>query len=343
MSSGPERSLTRVVRVIGRVALAVLPSLTWAQSPRGLDRSRNNITYPAGYVTAVEGKAGRIEKIGSGATPIVFVAGWGFSAETFRPFAEMHGTEYTTLLVTLPGFGGTPGWAMPDDSVSHATTPWIKRSADEVVRAMTANCIRDAIVIGHFIIGTHVAMDIAQRYGERVRGLLIVGGELSRFWPSRADTTGRTPSTPAQRAASVDRFLVPQFFRYVTDSTWHANNYLAHTFSVDSTRAAPLWREQAAVPLPIMIRYLSDFYATDFDPKLDSIRTPMLVLQPEFNAKSLAATPYLKTFFLDSWNPARGRPNIELRSVPNAAVNIWMDVPEFFRAELRRFKARVGY
>ena len=331
------------MRPILHGALAVFPCVMAGQSPQGLDRSRNNISYPNGYVTATEGSAGRFDKVGSGRTPLVFIAGWGFSADVFKAFAQRDAQQYTTLLVTLPGFGGTAGWPMPSDSVSHSTIPWITRSADEVAKAMTTNGIKDAIVIGHFIIGTHVAMTVAQRYPERVRGLVIVGGELSRFWPSRADTTGRTPSTPAQRAASVDRFLVPQFFRYVTDSTWHANNYLPHTFSVDSASAAGLWREQAAVPLPIMIRYLSDFYATEFAPKLDSIRAPTLVLQPKFNEKSVTATPYLRTFFIDSWAPARKHRNIELREIPNAAVNLWMDVPEIFRAELNRFKARLGY
>ena len=91
-----------------------------------------------------------------------------------------------------------------------------------------------------------------------------------------------------------------------------------------------------------MIRYLSDFYATEFAPKLDSIRAPMLVMQPTFNAKSVAATPYLKTFFEDSWSPARGRSNVELRTIPNAVVNVWTDAPEIFRTELRRFKTRVA-
>ncbi|MGH7713736.1 MAG: alpha/beta fold hydrolase [Gemmatimonadaceae bacterium] len=326
------------------VALLVCSHAVLAQTPQGLDRSRNNIRYPNGYVAASDGDAGRIERIGSGSTPLVFIAGWGFSADVFRDFARSVGAHYTSYLVTLPGFGGTPGWPMPADSISHATTPWMSRSAAAIARTMNERGVRNAVVIGHFIVGSHVALELAQRHPERVGGLMLVGGELSRYWPSRADTTGRTPSTPAQRAASVDRFLVPQFFRFVTDSTWHANNYIAHTFSVDSVRAAPLWREQASVPLPIMIRYLSDFYATEFAPKLDSIRVPILVLQPGFNEKILAdsRTPYLKTFFQDSWAPARGRGNVAIRVVPNAAVNIWLDQPDLFRAELTRFAAGAG-
>ena len=314
-----------------------------AQAPPGLDRSRNNTEHPNGYVPATDASAGRVEEVGTGSTTIVFIAGWGFSADVFRDFARNVGTEYTSYLVTLPGFGGTAGWPMPADSISHATTPWMRRGAAMVARAMEERSVKDAVVIGHFIVGSHVALELAQHHPTRVRGLLLVGAELSRYWPSRADTTGRTPSTPAQRAASVDRFLVPQFFRFVTDSTWHANNYIAHTFSVDSARAEPLWREQAGVPLPIMIRYLSDFYATEFAPKLDSVRGPILVLQPAFTPNILAdrRTPYLKAFFQDSWEPARANNNVELRTVPNAAVNIWQDQPDVFRSELRRFAARV--
>lgn len=336
----------RVLRVSYLVGFALLcvavPNGAAVQAQPGLDRSRDNIQYPQGYVAATEANAGRIEKVGAGTATLVFIAGWGFSADIFRDFARTIATDYTSYLVTLPGFGGTPGWPMPAESISHSTTPWMSRSAAAVARAMDERGVRDAIVIGHFIVGSHVALEIAQRHPERVRGLMLVGGELSRYWPSRADTTGRTPSTPAQRAASVDRFLVPQFFRYVTDSTWHANNYIPHTFSVDSVRGAPLWREQAAVPLPIMIRYLSDFYATEFVPRLDSVRVPILVLQPGFNSAILGdpRTPYLKPFFHDSWEPARARSNVTIRTVPNAAVNIWLDQPDLFRAELNRFAAK---
>ncbi|MEW5915511.1 MAG: alpha/beta hydrolase [Gemmatimonadota bacterium] len=321
---------------------SLLVTAVSAGAQPGLDRTRNNIQYPNGYTAATDENAGRIEKVGTGGTTLVFIGGWGFSADVFRDFATANAREYTTYLVTLPGFGGTPGWPMPGDSVSHATTPWITRSAAYVARALANRNVHDAIVLGHFLIGTHVAMALGQ-HDERIRGIVLLGGELSRYWPSREDTTGRTPATPEQRAASVDRAWVPRFFRYVTDSTWHANNYLAHTFSVDSARAAPLWSEQASVPLPIMIRYLSDFYATEFAPKLDSVRVPALVLQPGFSDAVLSdkRTPYLKPFFQDSWTPARARGNFTIRTVPNAAVNIWLDQPVAFQKELREFVARL--
>jgi len=332
---------TARVRLLHVILLASALGVMRGQAQPGLDRSRNNLVYPAGYAPAT---AGRLDVVGKGPTALVFIGGWGFSADIFRAFATSVASEYTTYLVTLPGFSGTPGWPMPPDSVSHSTTPWISRSAAWVAQALGERDVRQAIVIGHFIIGSHVALEVARRDPSRVRGVVVVGGELSRYWPSRADTTGRTPSTPAQRAASVDRFLVPQFFRYVTDSTWTANNYLPHTYSVDSTRAQRLWQEQARVPLPIMIRYLSDYYATEFAPKLDSMSAPILVLEPGFNATIMSdsRTPYFKAFFHDSWEPARTHSNVAFRVVPNAAVNVWEDQPEVFRSELKQFVARTA-
>ncbi len=324
--------------------LALLVSSRAISAQQGLDRSRNNTAYGPGYVAATDASAGRFEAIGTGPTQLVFIAGWGFSGDVFREFAIKNAADYTALLVTLPGFGGTAGWPMPADSVSHATTPWMSRSAAAVSRTMTQRGVRDAIIIGHFIVGSHVALALAQRHPEQVRGIVLAGAELSRAWPSRADTTGRTPATAAQRAASVDRFLVPQFFRFVTDSTWHANNYLPHTFSVDSWHATRLWREQSLVPLPVMMRYLSDFYATEFAPKLDSVRAPLLIVQPGFTAHILSdpRTSYLRTFFQDSWKPAQGRTGIEIQVVPNAAVNMWLDQPDVFAAALKKFASRTA-
>ncbi len=314
------------------------------QAQQGLDRSRNNNVYPPGYVTATDANAGRFESVGSGPTQLVFIGGWGFSGDIFREFASKNAADYTTLLVTLPGFGGTAGWPMPADSVSHATTPWMSRSADAISRMMTQRGVRPAIIVAHFIVGSHIALELAQRHPDQVRGIVLAGAELSRYWPSRADTTGRTPATATQRAASVDRFMVPQFFRFVTDSTWHANNYLPHTFSVDSWHATRLWREQSLVPLPIMMRYLSDFYATEFVPKLDSIRAPLLILQPGFNERILSdpRTTYLNPMFRDSWMPVQGRTGIEIQVVPNAAVSIWLDQPDVFTVALKKFAGRTA-
>ena len=335
-------SLVRLSVLCFLLAISLPSGAIGAQ--QGLDRSRDNNVYPAGYETATEANAGRYESVGNGPTRLVFIGGWGFSGDIFREFAGKNATDYTTLLVTLPGFGGTSGWPMPADSVSHATTPWMSRSADAISRIMTQRGVRDAIVIGHFIVGSHVALELAQRHPDQVRGIVLAGAELSRYWPSRADTTGRTPATPAQRAASVDRFMVPQFFRFVTDSTWHANNYLPQTFSVDSWHATRLWREQSLVPLPIMMRYLSDFYATEFAPKLDSIRAPLLILQPAFNERIVSdpRTSYLTMMFQDSWKPAQGRSGVEIQVVPNAAVNVWLDQPDAFAAALKKFVSRTA-
>lgn len=338
------RCRASLVRFLCCVVAVILAPSAPLHAQQGLDRSRNNIEYAPGYVTATDANAGRFESVGTGPSQLVFIGGWGFSGDIFREFASRNAADYTTLLVTLPGFGGTAGWPMPAESVSHATTPWMSRSADAISRTMTQRGIRDAIVIGHFIVGSHVALELAQRHPDQVRGIVLAGAELSRFWPSRADTTGRTLSTPAQRAASVDRFLVPQFFRFVTDSTWHANNYLPHTFSVDSWHATRLWREQSLVPLPIMMRYLSDFYATEFAPKLDSIRAPLLILAPGFTEHILSdpRTSYLKMMFQDSWKPAQGRSTVEVQIVPNAAVNIWLDQPDVFTAVLKKFASRTA-
>jgi pimeloyl-ACP methyl ester carboxylesterase len=66
---------------------------------------------------------------------------------------------------------------------------------------------------------------------------------------------------------------------------------------------------------------------------------PVLVLTPEFTPAILAdrRTPYLRSFFTDSWESARSRGNVRIRPVPNAAVNIWLDQPEPFSRALQEF------
>jgi hypothetical protein len=84
------------------------------------------------------------------------------------------------------------------------------------------------------------------------------------------------------------------------------------------------------VPLPVMIRYLCEYMAMDLSDEFPRLRMPTQVLMPDFGATMLADTTqsYLKPFFIDSWEKARGvNRAISLRIVPGSRIFVTDDAP----------------
>ena len=151
-----------------------------------------------------------------------------------------------------------------------------------------------------------------------------------QYAPPRPPTTS-SDAAPASVVAScaavcplLDRIQPAREQLPIARSRWARHSQL------------PMWRERIrSAPIRSL---LADFSRLS-SPPARQLPVQILVLQPGFTAAILgdARTPYLKPFFHDSWEPARGRSNVTIRAIPNAAVNIWLDQPELFRTELSQF------
>jgi pimeloyl-ACP methyl ester carboxylesterase len=171
-----------------------------------------------------------------------------------------------------------------------------------------------------------------------VAGLVLVGAE-----PARSLTPLRDLS-PTERAAAVDGPFTRDWFRTVTRATWDANMWRPEVYSRDTAAAAARWREVADVPLPTMIRYLSEFLAGDDRETLASVHTPMLVIRPGFTPRFRADTANRNAVRLmrDSWEPALlARPNVEDHVVGDAHFFVMFDRPDEFHGLLDGFVARI--
>lgn len=133
-----------------------------------------------------------------------------------------------------------------------------------------------------------------------------------------------------ERVTAVDRGLAPHWFKTVTKATFDFNNYAPPQYARDLSRAIELWRQSAAVPLPVMIRYLCEYHAMDLTDDFARITVPTRVLVPSF-APEIFADPkqaYVKPLFLDSWELVRPRnPRFEIRTVANARIFVTDDEP----------------
>ena len=298
------------------------------------DSTLDNLQHAAGYVTAPPGTLGRVVRHGSGPVDVLIIAGWGFGAEEFERFMRDNASRYRMVAVTLPGFGGTAAPPMPPAGTSYGDATWTRAAEDAIVGVMESERLRRPIIVGHFVVSTQIALRLALARPELVGGLVIVGGEPMRFVPSRRDSTGKTPMPREERVSGVDNFMAPRWFKTVTKKTWIANNYTQPQYARDSSRAAELWRKSSDVPLPVMIRYLCEYYAMDLRDEFPRLAVETRVLVPEFSPGILADPnqSYVKQLFWDSWESVRGmNPRIRISRVSGSRIFVTDDRPDVVR------------
>jgi len=295
------------------------------------DSSLDNLRHAPGYVTAPLGSLGAVVRRGSGPTDVLVIPGWGFGAEVFERFMRDNAAKYRFVAVTLPGFGGTPAPPMPPEGTSYAEATWTRAAEEAIVRVVRAERLRKPVVLGHFIVGTQLALRLALDHPDLVGGVVVVGGEPMRFLRSRRDSTGRAPMPRDERVVGIDTFMAPRWFKTVTRKTWNANNYTAPQYARDSARAAELWKMSSDVPLPVMIRYLCEYYAMDLREEFPRLAVETRVLVPSFTPEILAdpKQSWAKQLFIDSWESIRGtNPRIQMRVVPDSRVFVTDDHPD---------------
>jgi pimeloyl-ACP methyl ester carboxylesterase len=292
--------------------------------------SINNLEHAADYQTGPGGVIEKVVRMGTGPIDVLLIPGWGFGAEVFERFMTENAIRYRMVAISIPGFGGTRAPPMPDSGTSYGEATWTRAAEEAIARLIVSEGLVKPVIIGHFVVGTQIALRLAIDHPDLVSGVVIVGGEPFRPTPSRRDTTGRTPADLEERVAGIDRWMAPMWFKTVSPETWHARNYAAAQYAVDSARAAQLWQQSARVPIPVMVRYLCEYMASDISIEYSRIRVPVRVLRPSFSEAILADTAqsYVRPFFIDSWASApSANALIVVRNVPNSRIFVTDDQP----------------
>jgi hypothetical protein len=89
----------------------------------------------------------------------------------------------------------------------------------------------------------------------------------------------------------------------VTPETWNSNDMRPEILSGDLARGQKASQEIEEAPLPVNIRYLCEFWASDVTLDFDRLQVPVLALVPGFDDKYLAdpANSSTKMVYVDSW------------------------------------------
>jgi pimeloyl-ACP methyl ester carboxylesterase len=320
--------------VVPRLCLSVVLCLpAWpapaqqAEAPQ--DPKLDNLVHEAGYKTAKLGSLGAVIERGKGPLDLVLISGFGLGASAFEGFMQRNASRYHMLAITLPGFEGTAAPPMPPASTSYGDQTWTHAASEALARLIQERKLARPVMVGHFINGTQVAARVAIDHPELTRALVLLAGS-PRYEPLEATPYWPKGLTLEQKVAAVDNGLAPRWFKTVTRKTWVAGNFVASDYSVDDASGRKFADLANGPPLPVLIRYLCEFHASDIKPSLEQLKLPLLMIQPSFTeaARADAKRAYLASFFKEPWQGMfKDRPRTETLFLEDAAILLMDDRP----------------
>lgn len=166
-----------------------------------IDASERPVPVPDAVVAAIGGPVRRValatgahlavEERGRGEVPLLFVHGYPFDHTIWR--AQLDAIDGHRLVAPdLRGFGAS-------DPPSDGTT--IATYADDLVALLDALDVREAVVCG-LSMGGYVALDLARRHRERLRGLVLIDTRAEA--DSAEGRAGRDAAIATARTAGAD-------------------------------------------------------------------------------------------------------------------------------------------
>ncbi len=294
----------------------------------------NNLILPAGTPLAKDGEPGRVEKVGSGPTKVILIADAGFGGDIYSDLMQQNRKRYTFYAVTLPGSDNTNPPAVPPAGTSYSKQTWLHNAQHAILALIEKEKLVSPVVGGNLIIATSIALNLAIRYPDKVGKVIVFGGMPRATWPSEKGQV-----LPEERANAIDNYTAPRMYKTMTRETWNKNLYQAIQFSRDSARGALYFKKATEASIPIMTRYLCEFYTTDVAVDYQKVTVPVLVLLPGFDEKYLAENSRFmdKQYLWNGWDKARANANFRFETVPNARLLVWQDQPEIVNAAVNRF------
>jgi pimeloyl-ACP methyl ester carboxylesterase len=301
-----------------------------ARGLREVDLDRNNFRLPAGFKTLPDDQPPSIVRQGNGRQPLILVPGVYSGNQVYAGFIARNLSRYTFYLVTPPGLSGTEPRPLPPETTSYGEFPWTRRLARDILDLIRKEKLNKPVIVTHGFPGSLAAHELASRQPEALGGLIDVAVMPVQFSPSLKDPSRKTGATPEERIAIVNEGWAEKWFKYVTPETWESNNYVAAMFTEDPVRAEQVRQQVEAVPLPVKIRYLAEYMASDDTSELSALSVPLLVLRPGFSEKFLAdpANAFYKISFQDSWEAFSANQHIQLLTIPNARALVLDDQPK---------------
>ncbi len=269
---------------------------------------------------------------------LLLIPGLGFDESVFSDFMERNEKIYRIHSITVAGFGNTPAPAEPDSTdASYGFQSWTMNAVEQIKNTIIDKHLRKPIVIGHFVLGAQIALRLAIDFPDLIGGVIIVGAP-AKFIPI---VNGEVTEYPLNATVKyIDKYTGPVWFGTMSKEKFDQGNYLPEVYSLNPEVGRAAWSMSARVPMPVYVRYLCEFFASDITLEAGKIICPVLILRSMFTPGMLNidVNNYIRPQFIDSWERmAESNPKIIIQDVLNSASFIWKDQPEIFDEAVRKF------
>lgn len=318
------------------------------------DSTLNNLVLPANFKTCESGTLGEVKKFGGGKQSIILVPGIGFGWQQYKSIISYYQSRYSVYAITPAGFNGTASPAMPDTSVKYDQLTWTNGIVTGILNLIEKEQLNKPIIIAHFVTGTQVGFNLSINHADKIGKVIIIGGAPYRYYATPRnnnwndlDWEQEKKLTAEQRSFITESWIAPKWFKTVTKKTWDDNMWTPDDYCRSKSDGEKLFRVSAEVPVQIMIRYLIEWGTYDASDKYSQIKSPMLMLIPDFNGvispdpedslacKNAEAKKYLNYYHKDIWKQAEqaGNPLLRFITIPDTRIYMWYDKPkETFKA-----------
>lgn len=245
----------------------------------------------------------KVDVVGEGSEPIVFIHGLGGSSSVWWPQVERLRKQYRLILPELPGSGRTPAAAKLS----------IQGFVDTIVDVLDTQHIPAAAFVGHSM-GTLVLQHLAVRHPERVKRLALVAPVKAAAEAHRAGIRDRASRVRAEGMG------------------WLADQLTVSALSAHTRETSPV---AVAFVREILLRQDPEGYARTCDAvaegtnaELEKIRCPTLIIAGETDGVRPTAEALTKEI-----------PNARLETIMQAGHWLTIEQPHQVSSLLAEFVA----
>ena len=250
---------------------------------------------PSAGDTAKPGQLANVTKRGTGDIKMILIPDLGADWTVFESFMKRNDSRFTFYATTLPGFGGTAPPARPA-KLDFGATAWWKNAESGILDLITKQKLDHPLVLGHQA-GAYLAMKLALKHPEHIRGAIVLNGLLYAPLPGVQQKVSLQ-----ERAAIVNSWTPVELFPNSTTTQYRTFlSQYAPWFCKDEQRQKNL-ADLAAKSGPVTWwNYYAELSTTDLSGDIKSLKRPMLVLPSIYDSALPGYETYKTT--LAQWNP----------------------------------------
>lgn len=186
--------------------------------------------------------------------------------------------------VTAAGYDGTAPPKAPEQLEDFENHDWTDGLVSGILKMIEEEGLDQPIVVGHHMLGDHIALRLGLEHPDLIRAVVVVAGEACRPFDPRTD--GNPDPGVEDQILWVRNNMVPV---YRTMNAFQRIRQMIPLENIcnDETRAKELFTEQIQSPAYVDPRYFLEYLTTNLALDLPKMRNPLLVIEPRMEFEDM--------------------------------------------------------